>query len=218
VEAARAGEAGRGFAVVAEEVRNLAKRSSEQAKTTSTLIAESRSRTIEGTRQAGEVNSGLKQIFQGVEKVVGLVTEITAASKEQAQGIDQINKAVSSMDQVVQQNSASSEESASASQELSAQAFHMKALVRDLFEKVAGAESDVPIAPSQQKRSGDTYDDEDMWAHRNQASLGESRDQFTAQQRPPAHEALPSSIHNARPTRVRPEEIIPFDDDDLKDF
>ena len=217
VEAARAGEAGRGFAVVAEEVRNLAKRSSEQAKTTSALIAESRSRTVEGTRQAGEVNNGLKQIFQGVEKVVGLVTEISAASKEQAQGIDQINKAVSSMDQVVQQNSASSEQSASASQQLSAQAFHMKALVRDLFEKVAGAEDAEQIGPVQQKRSGEAYDDE-LWTHRSQQSLDASRVQSNIKHRTPAHSALPPSLHTARQASVRPEEIIPFDDDDLKDF
>jgi methyl-accepting chemotaxis protein len=215
VEAARAGEAGRGFAVVAEEVRNLAKRASEHAKTTSALITESRSRSGEGTRQAGEVNRELKQISQGVEKVVGLVTEISAASKEQAQGIDQINKAVSSMDQVVQQNSATSEQSASASQQLSAQAFHMKALVRDLAKKVAGA--DIQLAAAQQKRSGAAYDDEEIWAHRSQQSLDASRKQAYKPYRP-THEALPPSVDRVRQADVRPEELIPFDDDDLKDF
>jgi methyl-accepting chemotaxis protein len=218
VEAARAGEAGRGFAVVAEEVRNLAQRASEHAKTTSTLITESRNRSGQGTRQAGEVNKELKQIFQGVEKVVGLVTEISAASKEQAQGIDQINKAVNSMDQVVQQNSASSEESASASQQLSAQAFHMKALVRDLAEKVSGAAPAVETAADRQHRSGAAYDDEELWAQRSRQSLDALRER-TYKQSSKSQEALPPSPHaTARHAGVRPEEIIPFDDDDLKDF
>ncbi len=217
VEAARAGEAGRGFAVVAEEVRNLAQRASEHAKTTSTLITESRNRSGQGTRQAGEVNKELQQIFQGVEKVVGLVTEISAASKEQAQGIDQINKAVNSMDQVVQQNSASSEESASASQQLSAQAFHMKALVRDLAEKVSGAATDVERATDRRKGAGGAYDDEAIWEHRSQKTLDAQREQAYKPGRQ-THEALPPSAHAARASGVRPEEIIPFDDDDLKDF
>lgn len=217
VEAARAGEAGRGFAVVAEEVRNLAQRASEHAKTTSTLITESRNRSGEGTRQAGEVNKELKQIFQGVEKVVGLVTEISAASKEQAQGIDQINKAVTSMDQVVQQNSASSEQSASASQQLSAQAFHMKALVRDLAEKVAGGATAGEMTTARQKRADGAYYDDALWEHQSRQTLGEPQEQAYKQRRA-AHEALPPSARTARPAGVRPEEIIPFDDDDLKDF
>jgi methyl-accepting chemotaxis protein len=214
VEAARAGEAGRGFAVVAEEVRNLAQRASEHAKTTSTLITESRTRSNEGTRQAGEVNKELKQIFQGVEKVVGLVTEISAASKEQAQGIEQINKAVNSMDQVVQQNSASAEQSASASQQLSAQAFQMKTLVHDLSEKVAGAEEGVKIAKYQSKKTESPYDDEE-WTPRSQQALDSTREQSYAK---PRASALPATGRKPHDPNARPEEIIPFDDDDLKDF
>lgn len=214
VEAARAGEAGRGFAVVAEEVRNLAQRASEHAKTTSSLITESRTRSKEGSRQAGEVNNELQQIFQGVEKVVGLVTEISAASKEQAQGIEQINKAVNSMDQVVQQNSASSEQSASASQQLSGQAFHMKALVRDLSEKVAGAEEGVAVTKHQGKNIAESYPEED-WEPRSQQALDSSRKHPHTQ---PPTSALPPSGDRLQGAQVRPEDIIPFDDDDLKDF
>ena len=149
---------------------------------------------------------------------MGLVTEISAASKEQAQGIDQINKAVNSMDQVVQQNSASSEESASASQQLSAQAFHMKALVRDLAEKVSGAATDVEMAAARQKSSGAAYDDEELWAQRSQQPLDAPRERAYKPSRQ-THEALPPSARTtARHAGVRPEEIIPFDDDDLKDF
>jgi len=218
VEAARAGEAGRGFAVVAEEVRNLAQRASEHAKTTSTLITESRTRSNEGTRQASEVNKELKQIFQGVEKVVGLVTEISAASKEQAQGIEQINKAVNSMDQVVQQNSASAEQSASASQQLSAQAFQMKTLVRDLSEKVAGGEEGVQVSKYQGKTSSAMYDDEE-WAPRSQPVLDSTREQAQPHAKPkPRTSALPPIGRKTHGANARPEEIIPFDDDDLKDF
>ena len=217
VEAARAGEAGRGFAVVAEEVRNLAQRASEHAKTTSSLITESRSRSSDGTRQAADVNKQLKQIFQGVEKVVGLVTEISAASKEQAQGIDQINRAVNSMDQVVQQNSASAEQSASASQELSAQAFHMKALVRNLSDKVSGADTDVQLSGFQRRKEEPAFSDEE-WTPRAQQALDSKPGQTYSRPRPPAAEALPSAARKAPAANARPEEIIPFDDDDLKDF
>jgi len=139
IEAARAGEAGSGFAVVAEEVRSLAQSAAEHAKTTSELITESRNRIREGGKQAGETSEVLRAILSSVEKVAGLVSEITAASREQAQGIAQINSAVSDMDKIVQQNSANSEESASASQQLSAQAFRMKKLVNKLDMLVAGS-------------------------------------------------------------------------------
>ena len=84
VEAARAGDAGRGFAVVADEVRNLAQRASEQARVTSSLITESGKRTQEGGKQADAANAVLKVIQERVARVVGLVSEISAASKEQA--------------------------------------------------------------------------------------------------------------------------------------
>jgi len=220
VEAARAGDAGRGFAVVAEEVRNLALRATEHAKTTSTLITESRNRSGQGAHQAGEVNKELQQIFQGVEKVVGLVTEISSASKEQAQGIDQITQAVSSMDQVVQQNSASSQESASASQQLSTQASHMKELVRDLAEKVSGAASAEKRATAWQKRTDAAYDDEELWAQQRRQTLDEPREQAYKPDRQTheTHEALQPPPDTARTAGMRPEEIIPFDDDDLRDF
>jgi len=93
----------------------------------------------------------------------------------------------------------------------------MKALVRDLFEKVAGGEDDVQLVAADQKRSDETYD-EDIWANLNQQSLDASREQYTAKHHTPSYEALPPSIHNVRKTGARPEDIIPFDDDDLKDF
>jgi methyl-accepting chemotaxis protein len=138
VEAARAGEAGKGFAVVAEEVRNLAMRSAEAAKNTSTLIEESVKNSNNGVDIATEVVKVLDEIVGSVSKTTELVGEISAASQEQAQGIDQVNTAVSQMDKVTQQNAANAEESASAAEELSAQAEQMNDAVQELMALVGG--------------------------------------------------------------------------------
>ncbi len=129
VEAARAGEAGAGFAVVAEEVRNLAMRSADAAKNTSNLIES----TITAIKRGHELTNQTQAAFgeqKGVAVKIGeLVNEIATASSEQAQGIAQINIAVSQMDKVTQQTAANAEESASASEELSAQAEQLKSFI-----------------------------------------------------------------------------------------
>ena len=130
VEAARAGEAGKGFAVVAEEVRNLAKRSAEAAKNTTTMIEGSVKNCKKGVDIAAEVSKKLGDIVQAIGKTSTLVGEIAAASQEQAKGIDQVNTAVAQMDKVTQQNAANAEESASASEELSAQAAGLQDMVQ----------------------------------------------------------------------------------------
>lgn len=139
VEAARAGEAGKGFAVVAEEVRNLAMRSAEAAKNTAEMIETSVKSSENGVSIAEEVDKILKGIVDGVAKTSDLVSEIAAASNEQAQGIDQVNTAVGQMDKVTQQNAANAEESASAAEELSAQAEQLDHVVRNLVRMVGGA-------------------------------------------------------------------------------
>ena len=138
VEAARAGEAGAGFAVVADEVRNLAMRASDAAKNTANLIEGSVKKIKNGSDIATKTNEAFAKVATGAKKVGELVGEITAASQEQSQGIDQINKAVAEMDKVVQKNAASAEESASASEEMTAQAEAMKGFVRELVVLVAG--------------------------------------------------------------------------------
>jgi len=141
VEAARAGEAGKGFAVVAEEVRNLAMRSAEAAKNTSSLIEGSVNNARNGVMIADEVGSTLGEIVTASEKVSSLVHEIAAASGEQAQGIGQVNTAVTQMDKVTQSNAAAAEESASASEELSAQAEQLASIVNDLAAIVGGSQA-----------------------------------------------------------------------------
>jgi methyl-accepting chemotaxis protein len=138
VEAARAGEAGAGFAVVAEEVRNLAIRAAEAAKNTSNLIDGSVKRIKDGTGLVDTTNAAFTEVSTSSRKIADLVAEINAASTEQAQGIDQINKAVSEMDKVVQQNAAGAEESASASEELNAQSEQMKAAIGELASIIGG--------------------------------------------------------------------------------
>jgi methyl-accepting chemotaxis protein len=138
VEAARAGEAGAGFAVVADEVRNLAMRAAEAAKNTSTLIEESVRQIREGAALVDVTNKAFDEVAVQADKVTQLIGEIAGASVEQAQGIEQVNSAVTEMDKVVQNNAATAEESASASEEMSAQSEQMKGMVQALVAYVAG--------------------------------------------------------------------------------
>jgi len=140
VEAARAGEAGMGFAVVADEVRNLAQRSAQAAKDTAVLIEDSILKSTEGSKKLGEVATSIHGITEGAVKVKVLVDEVEASSKEQAQGIEQISKAVAQMDEVTQRSAATAEESASASEQLNAQSQSLMAVVERL-EALVGASS-----------------------------------------------------------------------------
>ena len=115
VEAARAGDQGRGFAVVANEVRSLAGRSAVAAKEIKSLIQESVNRVTEGTRLVDESGRALQEIVAAVKKVTDIVAEIAAASREQSTGIEQVNRAVTQMDEATQQNAALVEQAAAAS-------------------------------------------------------------------------------------------------------
>ncbi len=122
VEAARAGEQGRGFAVVADEVRNLAQRSASAAKEIKGLITDSVAKTTEGTKLVEDAGNTMQEIVLSVQRVTDIMGEISAASSEQSAGIDQVNTAITSMDEVTQQNAALVEEAAAAAESLVEQA------------------------------------------------------------------------------------------------
>jgi len=191
VEAARAGQAGAGFAVVADEVRNLAIRAAEAAKNTSQLIQ----KTIVSVRNGNELTRSTQNAFrenrESTQKIQELVQEIAAASNDQAQGIENVNQVLTEVDKITQQNAAYAEETASASAEMDTQADRMKEIVEELVELVGG----------KFHRDG-----------RKQAAFDEPKEKELELDLKP----LPKQTN--RQKQVTPEQVIPLDDDDFKEF
>jgi len=129
VEAARAGEQGRGFAVVAAEVRNLAQRSATAAKEIKALIGDSVEKVDAGSKLVGQAGVTMDEVVASIKRVTDIMSEITEASREQSAGIDQINTAIISMDNVTQQNAALVEEAAAAAGSMQDQAANLLQVV-----------------------------------------------------------------------------------------
>ena len=129
VEAARAGEQGRGFAVVATEVRSLAQRSAAAAREIKGLIADSVEKVETGGRLVVQAGATMREVVSSVQRVTDIMAEITAASTEQSAGIEQVNQAISQMDQVTQQNAALVEEAAAAAGSMQQQAADLAGVV-----------------------------------------------------------------------------------------
>ena len=150
VEAARAGEQGRGFAVVAAEVRNLAQRSAAAAKEIKTLIGDSVEKVEIGAKLVDQAGATMNEIVESVKRVTDIMGEIAAASQEQTAGIEQINTAITQMDEVTQQNAALVEEAAAAAESLQDQAANLSQVV-SIF-KTDGQQS-APAAARQAPRA-----------------------------------------------------------------
>jgi methyl-accepting chemotaxis protein len=150
VEAARAGEAGRGFAVVASEVRSLAQRSSQAAKDIKDLITNSNGQVKDGVDLVNRAGEALHEIVESIKTVADIVADIATASSEQATGLDEINKALTQMDDVTQQNSALVEENAATAKTLEHQAQAMDDQVAFFQIDAAQAESPSQAAPQPQ--------------------------------------------------------------------
>ncbi len=200
VEAARAGEAGAGFAVVADEVRNLAMRSADAAKNTSDLIEGTVKKIREGATIVSKAGEAFSEVSGISSKVGELVGEIAASSTEQAQGIEQANKAAAEMDRVTQQNAASAQESASASEEMRAWTSQVGGVVEELMILVGG------------KGSGE----------KNRTQHGAGEKQAIRAHRPrtatPVKQPNDKKFGSYDSGEVRPDQLIPLDDDDFTDF
>jgi hypothetical protein len=140
VEAARAGAAGTGFAVVAEEVRNLAQRSAKASKETAAKIELTSLKTAQSVEISSKVGAALSEIFTSIREVDELAAQVSVASREQKQGIEELNRAVGEIDKVTQMNASSADEGAAAAQELKMQADTMRESLGELLA-LAGAEA-----------------------------------------------------------------------------
>lgn len=206
VEAARAGEAGRGFAVVAEEVRNLARRSAEAARTTSALILEAQKNAEDGVAASGEVDDVMFKVGERIQGVTRLVDEVSRASGEQAAGISEITGAVSRLDEVTQRNVASSQEASSIGEVLFVQAKELSGLVEDLTSIVGpGSPEGSPGTGShelEEPEEAEAIDDID-----GEGSGATGRAACEDPSGPTRSERVPE-----------PDKVIPLTEDELKEF
>ena len=213
IEAARAGEAGKGFAVVADEVRNLARQSAEAAHDTSSRIIESQKNAEQGVEVSSEVERILNEIVSSVGDEAQLISEVSAGNDEQSRGIEHVNVAVSQMDKITQSNAAGAEETASSCEELNALATELDGMVNAMVIMLKGIKN-TKTEPLPQKSDS-----------RNRQAAKKTISKVRAavpQVSAPAATRQASKEKSIDPAGkvevVNAQEIIPFNDDDLKDF
>ncbi|MCP4351050.1 MAG: hypothetical protein GY795_36755 [Desulfobacterales bacterium] len=204
VEAARAGEAGSGFAVVADEVRNLAMRAAEAARNTSELIEGTVKRVKDGAELVTKTNENFTGVASSTMKIGELIAEIASTSNEQARDIEQVNRAVAEMDKITRQNASNAEKSASSSEQMNDQVEQMKGFVEEMIGLFGGGTG------MQKAYSRSDY-------KKSYAAPSKTWDL----KKPQAYAPVKAENRNMAPYRekeVRPEQIIPMDDDDFEDF
>jgi len=227
VEAARAGDAGKGFAVVAEEVRSLAQRSAEAAKNTAQMIEGAVRNAENGVLITSEVASALGKIAASASKTNELISEIANAAREQSQGIEQVNTAVSRLDEVTQSNASNSEESASAAEELNSQSEELHHMLAEFRLDWNGNANRRPAASPQR--------------HAKAVAAKDGRMAVSSRATEPAGMVLASTIHegngyhrkganggakngnwngkNSRSlAKSAAQALIPLDEEDFKEF
>ncbi len=150
VEAARAGEQGRGFAVVAVEVRNLAQRAAAAAGEIKSLIGDSGEKVEDGTKLVAQAGKTMEEIVNSIRSVTAIMSEISAASIEQTSGIEQVNQAITQMDDVTQQNAALVEQAAAAAESLEEQTQQMSSIVAN-FKLHGNSGGSFNAAPAQKE-------------------------------------------------------------------
>jgi methyl-accepting chemotaxis protein len=201
VEAARAGEAGAGFAVVADEVRSLAQRCAQAAKETAAKIEDSVQKSAHGVQISVKVGTSLQEIVGKARQVDELAAQVAAASKEQSQGIHQVNMAVSQMDKVTQSNAANAEESAAAAEELNAQAESMKDAVQQLLQLVDGKgyRPESVLAAQRSKSESKQRSSQKLLP---QSRFNSSAASFASNDRSPGYPAQPVVVSSSRRSEI----------------
>lgn len=218
IEAARAGEAGAGFAVVADEVKNLAMRSAEAAKNTSGLLEDTAQKVKDGNHLVSDTNRVFAEVSQHAVKATDLMGEIAAASQEQAQGIGQVNQAVSGIDSVTQQNTSQAERSAATSESMHYRVEEMRELIKTLLVMVEGRKNGEKTEAALHSEFEATEPEPSSASVRSEPA----NRPIPAKQKPSESKTDPSRFQpiaqkQGAIKKVSPEQVIPFDDD-FEDF